>query len=320
MKSLRCAIASFFLFTVWTVYPYIYMMHMLQYVAPSGRELWVLGLGDFHDRVHIKTNLQRDGFEKLLQAIAECKTLVLVEDLSSPNTVSGCVGCGYLRIDTKGSFLAGLADACIKAGVQTLNLEYRFCRVAGLGPLLNRASSPNMHIQNNYVSVAVVHAEVLSQIARIKSFDDGSFLNEYYTKTIAQLYRHMTKINFDAHKKTTLSDYIGPELPQDIIKDLLMFDSALLDLEMVHAIVNATNKEIIIMVAGAAHITNVATIMEQIGYKTVYRSNVGYDTEGSDVGCRGLPKIRDQFCIKPKPLNFDQVKAEVLKWVVAKPK
>ena len=96
----------------------------------------IIGIGDYHDKTHPVNAEQRTYLESFIKNCRKAASKVIVEDLSSINNDGKGVCCNF-AINAYGGVLGTLADIARLQSVDVDNVEYRFCRVAGIGPLLN---------------------------------------------------------------------------------------------------------------------------------------------------------------------------------------
>ena len=59
-----------------------------------------------------------------------------------------------------------------------------------------------------------------------------------------------------------------------------------------------------VVVAGGSHIRNVSSVLESIGYKSVYQSNVLVNKEAAKENCPTSNIMSDGFCCKPEPVDL----------------
>jgi rhodanese-related sulfurtransferase len=286
---------------------YIYRIDILK---PTTKESpLILCLSDFHDKTHPETGPQQVYLDKLLDQLAEKNTFVIVEDLSSPNTKTGLTGCGNYSIDSRGGILGGLSTTCKQKNIPVENVEYRFCRVAAFGPILNNLSkSPNSLDSANKINIGTIYREIKRAIERIQTFQDGSAIQKYYNQNINQVLNELTRLQVQGTSQLSIAEYLQknstPQMRLETLKKLLTFDSGLLDTSFVHAVLQSHDKDIILIVAGGAHINNVCELLEKNGYRRIYNTPVGYFQERNLDGCIGSRIIDENYCVKPKATDL----------------
>jgi hypothetical protein len=272
----------------------------------------ILGLSDFHDKTHPATHAQQAYIDGILDRLKHIKALVLVEDLSSPNTATGLIGCGSFSVDSRGGILGGLSTKCKEKGIPVQNIEFRFCRVAAFGPVLNHLNkAPNTLEPANKITINTIYKEIQQAIAHIQLFSDGPNVQKYYNEYIDEVLKELNQLHLNNTSTINIADYITQQAPSftrlDTLRRLLTFDSSLLDMNFVHAILQASDKQIILIVAGGAHINNVCELLEKIGYKRVYNTPVSYVQEHNLNECIGSRIIDETYCVKPEATDLKTI-------------
>lgn len=288
---------------------YIYHTQVLRKWDPTARHYhYVIGLSDFHDKFHHATQQQRAAIEQLITKCSNKPVELLVEDLSSPNW-QGEQRCGSFKVDSTGGLLGGLSSVCKQNNVAVNNVEYRYCRVAAFGPVLN-----NMRTQvdafpsTKNIPMQAIYQEIMQQIEQIKAYNDHPLLQKYYQAHIARIMAIMHKFHIPAHLNMSASDYLTAHtddaMRHQALKQLLVFDSTLLDFHLVHAVINTQkNKQAALVVAGGSHIKNMAALLEKIGYQTVHNTTITYDKERDANQCIQMPMVNGQYCVKPQAVD-----------------
>src|SRR5258708_2219223 len=117
-------------------------------------------LADYHDKKHPANKSQRIDLDLLLKKCAAIKAKLVVEDLSSINN-DGRMICWNYGVNSSEGVLGQLANKARALGIAVDNVEYRYCRVAGIGPLLNDVSvSPHACKSAATISTASLHKEI----------------------------------------------------------------------------------------------------------------------------------------------------------------
>ncbi len=289
---------------------FIYRIDILQ--PTHNKDQYVLCLSDFHDKNHPTTRAQQAYINNLLDRLVKKNAYVLVEDLSSPNTKSGITGCGSFSVDSRGGILGGLSATCQEKQIPVENIEYRFCRVAAFGPVLNNPKkSPTTLDSTNKITIDTIYTEVKNALARVQLFRDGPDLQKHYDKNTDHVLNELKQLQLNSKSRINIANYLieqtTPVMRPDALKRLLTFDSGLLDMNFVHGVLQARDKNIILIIAGGAHINNVCEILEKIGYKRIYNTPVAYVQERNLSGCIGSRIIDENYCVKPQAANLDEI-------------
>lgn len=289
---------------------------MKRWDAQRNRDHYFIGCSDFHDKTHAVTGDQMQKIEQLLTQCDKKNTNVVVEDLSSAND-SGRLACGRFMVNSRGGILGGLAEKGRTMGLSVDNVEFRLCRVTSLGPVLN-----NLHADmNNFPSastvlVAALRDEVLHEIAQIQAYEDGPIAKKMYAQGIHDAKNQLKELHIDRHQQMTIADFLNthakPEGRLELLKTLLTFDSGLLDLKIVHSVMNAQDKQKSIAIAGGSHIGRVGELLEKFGYQHVKTTKVIFGREHNLQKCLGSHIIDGAFCMKPEPINLDFLDAVIL--------
>ena len=290
-----------------TCYGFIYEIKILRKQRADGFHYFI-GLSDFHDKVHPITKQQLNKIEHLLAQCDKNETKILLEDLSSRGS-GGRSSCGRFTVNSRGGILGGLTRFCEERQLLVENVEYRYCRVSSLGPVLNNTYAHISQIPSvNDISIAELVQEIKDIVQEIKLYEDGPALTAYYKKNIQEVMDELKKLNMDARNQTSVGHYLALYSHQknrlDVLKRLLTFDSSLLDLKMIHGVV-ASNKEKAVSIAGGSHITRVADALQKyMGYEVVCATPVEYSRENDVKKCLGSAIIDDNFCVRPQPIDL----------------
>ena len=292
---------------------FIYQISVLKKWDPQYNKFhYFIGCGDFHDKAHEKTTEQQKQIDALLNQCNAQNTKVILEDLS-------CKGgkrygaCGTYKINSRGGILGGLTQKCKDLGLPVENIEYRFCRVVALGPVLKNITFPPDKLSSvKGTKVAALLSEINEIVKEIRAYGDGDVLHKIYKQGINESLSHLHRLQLDKNKQMPVSHYLNmyttSRNKMRIVKRLLTFDSGLLDLKLVHSVVNARDKERVIAFAGGSHIAQVSKLLQQVGYKKVYSTHLSYGKEYDLKRCLGSHITAGKFCVKPKPVNLDVLK------------
>lgn len=293
---------------------FVYEMRVMH--APQARHTVVL-CSDFHDRTHSATGPQNSLLADALVRADKNLLKVVTEDVSSCDT-TGKRACGRFYLGPKGGILSGLADRCRKAGIETDNIEYRFCRVIALGPLMNSLRSATHSASGNSVSsretsVADLHKEVRGILDEVRSYDDGSLLNRYYAATVRSIDRNLGSAFARKHANKSALQYVDASTRNrahriNTLKKLFTFDSELLDARLLHSVVNTDPEKTTLVVAGGTHVDRVSDILKKIGYEVVHHQKGAHHHEYDLHKCVGSHVINDSFCVRPGAISLDTLK------------
>jgi len=150
---------------------------------------------------------------------------------------------------------------------------------------LNRALEKTIE---NYAAAHKNHRE------KLDNFEDGPIAQQYYNETMIRIENnsyHKLMINFSPQKKQTLNNknqtykneidllqkkailstqLTNIQLHDKLVQDLLLLTGSLLllDTNIIHNIINS-EKDVMFVVAGAAHCQNLADPLTRLGYKKV---------------------------------------------------
>lgn len=288
---------------------FIYRIDVLQAL---NHNQYVLCLSDFHDKRHSATRPQQEYLENLLNTLTKKNAYVLVEDLSSPNTATGLAGCGNFSVDSRGGILGGLSTKCKQKKIPVDNVEYRFCRVAAFGPVLNNPNRPPSSLESaNKINIDAIRTEIQQAIGLVQLFKDGPNLEKYYNQNTDLILSELTRLNLNNRSHVNIANYLAPQttptMRSDTLKRLLTFDSGLLDISFVHKVLQAHDKNIILIVAGGAHIEKVCEVLEKNGYKRIHSTPTSYVQEHNLTGCIGSRIIDENYCIKPQAVDLHEL-------------
>lgn len=264
-------------------YGYFYHLCVMQNVnnKKACHDQLIIGLADYHDKIHPANNSHRLYMENiLLKRCAAEKGKLIVEDLSSVNN-DGKMNCCNFTITSDQGVLGTLANKARESGVLVDNVEYRYCRVASISPLLNNITQA----AHSFKSAATIttdslHQEVIDEIEAIKRYDDGKKLNTLYKRAIAMVSSALASIalcnKYDYIKKSTVAHYCS-RFPRDRyrqeLEKLCIFDSSLIDMKIMHSIAQSLHVPLIIVAAGGSHIKEMSEMLKKIGYKSLFATS-----------------------------------------------
>jgi hypothetical protein len=241
---------------------------------PHKRQV-VVAFADYHLKSHPANTNQRIHIESQLKRCAALKGKFIVEDLSSINNDGKMVCCNF-GINCSQGILGQLANKARALGAAVDNVEYRYCRVATIGPLLsNIQASPFSFKSTSSITMASLYKEVIDELEKIKKYDDGKFLNDVYKRTIAKVQAALSKLGFN--KAMTVANFcktLQHKQYRQELEKLCIFDSALVDMNIMHAIAVSPDVPLIFIIAGGSHIEQVGSLLKRMGYKSVVKKSV----------------------------------------------
>lgn len=234
----------------------------------------IVGFYDYHLKTHPINKNHRMYIESLLKRFLVGKGKLIVEDLGSVNNDGKMICCNF-GINSAEGVLGQLANKARSLGVKVDNIEYRYCRVAGIGPLLNNLQAhPHSFRSSATINTASLHKEVVDEIEKIKKYNDGKLLNDYYKRTVNVIGAALLKINFK--DKGTIADYcktLQSKHYRQELEKLCIFDSALIDMNIMHAITSSPDEPLIFVIAGGSHIEHVSSLLKRIGYESLLQTS-----------------------------------------------
>lgn len=269
---------------------------------------WV-GFSDFHDRTHAANKIQRKKIEEHLPTYDPQDILVLVEDLSSPNS-DGRLGCGSFYINSRTGILAGLGNFCKNNKVPYCNVEYRYCRVVALGPVINNIhADPAVFPSTQKMTVTHLMQEIEQAYNDLLLGNHSALFKTVLEEKSVLIQKEMKKLNLMRDHNKTIANYLAtnstPANRLDVVKNLLTFDGILVGFKMVDATMKAPHKEKIIAFAGGTHINEAYELLQKVGgYEPVSHHEIA--AKGSAVG-RGIgaPIINNGYMVKPQPISIE---------------
>lgn len=275
----------------------------------KGRYHYFVGYSDFHDKSSQANQKQLTSLDSILAKCDKSNTKIVLEDLSSPGA-GGRIACGRYLVNSRGGILGGSANKYREKGFDVENVEYRYCRVSSLGPVLNNLTqNPYQFPSVTATSVMTLAQEVDAVMDEITSYNDAS-LHNHYQQTLhpvkEQVYKWKQKDCCDLNVAQYLMNQSNHTDRLDLLKHLLTFDSGLLDLKMVHTVVNS-DKQLVIALSGGAHITRVSELLESIGYENLYGTDVQFHKEYDLNKCLGSNIIDGSYCVRPEPIELDSI-------------
>ena len=277
-----------------------------------GNYQYFVGLGDFHDKKHKANRVQMRHLDKVLTSIPVLNTKIGAEDISSPG--SNCDGtCGRFHVVSKGGVLGGFAKKCRNLGFETQNFEYRFCRVATLGPVLNNLKANMRQFPSvRETLVGILIGEIERVLKEISSYQDSPHLAVLYAHSTNKIRNEMQALRLHEFAHVSIADYLEavttPATRLPYLKRLLTFDSEIFDLKMLHAAHGLQGKASFFAIAGGSHIIRVAELLEKIGWEFMHGTNPKFMREHNLNKCLGGNIIEGHYCTRPKPIDIKIIK------------
>ncbi len=261
------------------LHPYIYDLTVLELKdSYSGPKKTFIGLSDYHDKQHPHNAIQRDYVLKVAQELQGRKVQFLVEDLSSASSI-GNFGCASYVLNSKQGMLAHLAQDIARINIPVLNLEYRYHRVISCGGLLtSKYTSPYQFQPACSIRIADIHQEMSQLCDLISTYDDWK-AHDWYQENINKTNGAARTLKLDKKHDMSVANYVSimqnryRQNKYALLRQLLTFDSGLLDCVMVHeTIKKEADHEVVIAVAGGTHIENVVATLQTIGFDKKYHA------------------------------------------------
>ncbi|HEV2601117.1 MAG TPA: hypothetical protein VGT41_02360 [Candidatus Babeliales bacterium] len=301
----------FFMIISSQMHAYIYEIKILKTVSPATQlPHYVIGLSDFHDKQHGIIKNQQADIDRFLLGCNRNDLLVVTEDLSSPGA-GGRSRCGNFCIDSRGGILGGLAKKCKQLSVPVENVEYRYCRVAAFGPIFNNIQH-NMYTfpSATEITVASLMQEIGAVMKEIQAFKDGRYLSKVYKESLGRMHVQLKQLSVEHGQQACVADILDScttvKKRLEYLKHWLTFDSELLDLKMLHAVVNAKQARVILAVAGGAHISKMSQVLQDMGYEMVHQKAASFAQ--SDDAVHYSVELRDgsdRVQVRPEPVNLN---------------
>lgn len=274
--------------------------------ADAHRYHYWIGFKDFHDKQHKHNTIQRKRIEELLPCHNPEHILVLVEDLSSPNDM-GRLGCGSYFINSRTGILAGLGSFCKKNHVPVQNVEYRYCRVVALGPIINNIQAdPHLLPSAKKLTLSALTHEIEQAYSDLLLGSTSTeFKNMLIAKT-ASLHKGVEKLKGASSSYATIADYLRANTTAwnrlEMVKNMLTFDGILIGFKLADATIKATQKEKIVAFAGGTHIDEAYDILQKVG---------GYESISDEKGMNGADVAKaintesQPLIKKPEPISLE---------------
>jgi len=124
--------------------------------------------------------------------------------------------------------------------------------------------------------------------------------------------QRMHTLKLHSFVNLTVADYLDLMSTKknrvEVLKNLLTFDSILVDLRLLHSVVNSKNKSSYLALAGGSHIKRVAKLISKLGWEWVHSTTPTFIKERSMRKCLGGNIIEGKFCKKPKSIDVRFIK------------
>ncbi len=300
------------------LYAFIYQVEVLRKWNPIRNEYqYIVGCGDWHDKKSGATKQQRAQLEQIIKKCSKKTTKVIVEDLSS-NKKGQQAQCGPFIVDTTGGILGGLAQVCCAHNVSMENVEYRYCRVVSIGPLLHTPEiDAHTYASTRSIKMGNILAELQNMVRETKNYQNPNLVK--WAEQLEVIVKENIKgLHLAKHNHWTVSEYIEKHTKVserlNLFKTLLVFDSSLLDLKIINSILSAPEKNTILIVAGGTHITRSNRFLQKLGYERVHVSPTQFVPEYNNLDtCLQVQTENNNDCKKPPPVSLGLVEHYVHK-------
>jgi len=272
---------------------------------------YFIGLSDFHDKKHKANGKQLTDLQAILSKTRKDLLRVAFEDVGSPG-VNHDGQCGRFFVVSSGGVLNGFANICKKLNLVNKNFEYRYCRVAALGPVLNNINAS----LDGFDSVCGTHvsaliAEVEKILREFKRYKDPNLAKTLYAQASRRMRNLMQEMQWFNHADQTVAQYIvsvtTPQTRLDLVKKMLTFDSVLFDLRVMHDVLHAPKNTNYLAVAGGSHITRIAKLLAKFGYQYVEGETPKFVKEYNLGKCLGCNIVDGKYCERPKPISIKKI-------------
>lgn len=272
----------------------------------GGRYRYFIGLSDFHDKKHRANRAQLDDLQATLSRCSPDSIKIGSEDIGSP-AVNHSAKCGPYLLMSQGGVLHGVANICRSNNFDYNNFEYRYCRVATLGPVLNNIGSDLTRFRSaNSVRVSALIKEIETIFNELRGYNDPTLLRDLYAHCIKRMRQLMTELKLFQNANLTVANYLQnmttPNNRLAFVKKLLTFDSVLLDLRILHNVIHS-QKPNYLAIAGGSHTTRIAKLLSKLGYEQVHGVRPTFEREYNANKCLGSHIIDGKYCQRPKPVD-----------------
>jgi len=280
-------------------------------VANGAEYKYFIGLSDFHDKKHPANDTQLAELRSLLATCPPEKIKIVSEDIGSPG-VNHDGQCGRFFVISEGGVLNGFAALCKELGLHFDNFEYRYCRVAALGPVLHNINfKPGQFASVATTRVSALVEEIQAILGELNRYNDRPLLKDLYAASKTRMHKLMNELHLFEHADRTVEQYLAAVTTDQnrlaFVKKLLTFDSVLFDLRVLHSILQ-NKTDVDLLLAGGSHVTRVAKLLAKFGYKYVQVGKPGFTKEYNLKNCVGNHVVDGQYCEQPKPIDIRVIK------------
>lgn len=268
---------------------------------------WI-GVCDFHDKTHAANTIQRKKIEDILPHSNPHDILIIVEDLSSTND-AGRSGCGPYYINSRTGILAGLGGFCKEHHLPHCNVEYRYCRVVALGPVINNITAdPLSFPSTKRMTISSLMQEIDQAYNQLLFGQTNALFNTALNEKSKNVQNMMKKLNLmhDHHKTIAeyLTDRSTPLNRLDMVKTLLTFDGIFIGLKIADASLKAPDKKKVIAFAGGTHINEAYELLQKVGgYEPVTAHEVSSPKGSINKGIS--TNASENYLSKPQPVSLE---------------
>lgn len=308
MKYLKAIIGFCFSILANNLCAYGYDIKVLKKWQPAIKcnHYWV-GVCDFHDKAHPANVIQRKKIETTLPSASKNDILVIVEDLSSCND-TGRSGCGPYYINSKTGILAGLGGFCKDNAIPVCNVEYRYCRVVALGPVINNINAdPSLFPSTKRMTVSSLLQEIEHAYTHLLLGNAHPGLCAACNDKSRSVQSTVKKLQLSKDHHKTIAEYLAdrttPLNRLDMVKTLLTFDGIFIGLKITDASLKASDKKKVIVFAGGTHINEAYELLQKVGgYEPVTASEI---QAGSLISKAISTNASEHYLSKPQPVSLE---------------
>lgn len=271
---------------------------------------WV-GFCDFHDKTHKANQIQRKKIEELLAQRNPDLFHVQVEDLSSPND-EGKAGFGSFYINSHAGILAGLATFCRDHDIPVQNVEYRYCRVISLGPVIsNIAMDATLFPSTKRILVTHLLQEIEQTYTQLWMNNENTLFRTLLRQHFQEIMHYAKKVGLTGSQHTSVAEYINsftlPAQRLDMVKNMLTFDGILIGFKLVDGVVKLPEKDLIVSFAGGTHIAQEFVLLQKIdGWEPLHKMEHS-GSKGSASVLEGIAAPTFGYNTKPAPLSVELI-------------
>lgn len=206
-----------------------------------------------------------------------------------------------------------MTQECQKRGFEVENVEYRYCRVVALGPVLhNIKADPRIIVSTQHITVQDILEEINREVEEIKAHGYENKSLAVLIKNIDEVTSELTKLKIADYAQKTIGDYLAirtwPTNRLVFLKKMLTLDSNLLDVKMLNVVLRSQDKKRVVALAGGTHIRRTSELLQKAGYALVYQTKTKLFKEANLNKCHiGSDIINGLFCIKPLAVQLDVI-------------